>query len=181
MLKALKILFFKKSSKIFCMNASIMLPLIIFISNKVVNPPLAWKCPQGRATASKCRFSKLETLLMAHNWHRVSSMGTNVKINIFGTHPVSCNECKCRKKKLSLIFFLSTTSSSNNIIYFYSKSKLLEVVHFLPETRTIFITMHSFAFSNISRIQVSVTLSSQIRLLLNFERNIIPFIFAQYP
>ena len=29
------------------------------------------------------RYSKIETLLMAHNWHWVSSIGTNVKNNIF--------------------------------------------------------------------------------------------------
>ena len=35
------------------------------------------------------RYSKFETLLLAHNWHWVSRMGTNVKINILVTHPVS--------------------------------------------------------------------------------------------
>ena len=35
------------------------------------------------------RYSKFETLLMAHNWHWVSSMGTNIKLNIFGTLPLT--------------------------------------------------------------------------------------------
>ena len=34
------------------------------------------------------RYSKIETLRMTYNWHWVSSVGINFKINIFGTFPV---------------------------------------------------------------------------------------------
>ena len=40
------------------------------------------------------RYSKIEPLLIAHNWHWVSSMGTNVKINIFETHPLTSENWK---------------------------------------------------------------------------------------
>ena len=50
------------------------------------------------------RYSmKFETLLMAYNWHWVSSMDTNVKINIFGTYPVT--SANVNRKNYSQKFF----------------------------------------------------------------------------
>ena len=47
--------------------------------------------------------------------------------------------------------------STNIITYLFSKTKNTRGRSFVTKTRTIFITMHNFAFSYISRIQVSVT------------------------
>ena len=56
--------------------------------------------------------------------------------------------------------FLRMTVSTNIIIYLFSKIKNVGGRSFLTKTRTIFITIHSLAFSYISRIQVSVTFSN---------------------
>ena len=64
------------------------------------------------------RYSKFETLLTAHNWHWVSSMGTNVKINIFETYPVT--SANVDEKTIHYIV-LSMTTSTTIITYFYSK------------------------------------------------------------
>ena len=68
----------------------------------------------------KSRYSKFETLLMAHYW-QVSSLGTNVKINIFGIHPLTSANMSI-EKTISIIL-LCMTASTNSIIYFYSKIK----------------------------------------------------------
>ena len=73
-------------------------------------------------------------------------MGTNVKFNILGTHPVT--SLKAKEKNIRHI-----------IIYFFSKIKTVGGRSFLTKTRTIFITIHSFAFSYNSKIKISVTFS----------------------
>ena len=73
----------------------------------------------------------VRNLVMAHNWHWVSSMGTNAKIIIFETHPVK--SVNFNRKTIPNIV-LSMTASANIIIYFYSKIwELWEVVYFLTK------------------------------------------------
>ena len=104
------------------------------------------------------RYSKFETLLMAHNWHWVSSMGTHTKINIFETLPVT--NVMSIKKSIPNIF-LSMTISSNIIIYFVSKIKTVWCRSFLTKNRAISETKHDFAHWYISRIHVSVAILFQ--------------------
>ena len=54
---------------------------------------------------------------------------------------------------------LGMTVPTNIIIYFCSKIKTVGGRSLLTKTRTIFITIHGFEFSYISRIHVSVTFS----------------------
>ena len=54
-------------------------PKNIFYSEYIVYPN------EGRVSSEPCLWPITDT----------ECMGTNVKINIFGTHPVSCDECKC--------------------------------------------------------------------------------------
>ena len=108
---------------------------------------------------------------MAHNWHWVSSMGTNVKINIFGArHVTSAN---VNKKPIPNIL-LSMTISTNIIIYLFSNLKNVRGHSFLTKTRAIFITKHGFAFSYISRIHVSVAILYQ-----NLKTHFHTFMFLQ--
>ena len=74
-----------------------------------------------------CRYSKLEPLLMAHNCHWVSSLGTNVKINIFGTYPVTSGNVK---RKMYSQQFLAWRYQQILLFIYLIKSKLLEVVNF---------------------------------------------------
>ena len=83
----------------------------------------------------------------------VSVMGTNVKTNIFGTLPVT--SANVNKKNIATIF-LNMTRSTNIIMYSFSKITVRGYAFFI-KTSTIFITIHGFAFSYISRIQVSIT------------------------
>ena len=76
----------------------------------------------------------------------------------------SCDECKCQLKKTISKICLSMTASTNIIIYFFTKIKTVGG-RSLKKKRTIFISKQSFAFSYISRIQVSVTFLKQVRLL----------------
>ena len=57
---------------------------------------------------------------MAYNWHWVSSKGTNVKISIFGTYPVT--RAKSIEKTIPNIFWRMTASNINIYLYFIDKT-----------------------------------------------------------
>ena len=83
----------------------------------------------------------------------MSVMGTNVKINIFETLLVT--SANVNKKNVAKNF-LNMTRYTNFNMYLFSKIKTVVGSGFLMKSHTIFITMHGFAFSYISRIQVHV-------------------------
>ena len=94
------------------------------------------------------RYSKIKTLLMAHNWHLGASMSTNVKITIFGTYPVKSANVNRNKYSKHIFKHDHAVMLNLQLLLFISilKSELWKVIHFLT-TRTIFITLHTFAFS----------------------------------
>ena len=63
------------------------------------------------------------------------SMGTTIKINIFGTHPVTSANVN---RKSNSQHFLSMTVSTNIIIYFITKIKTVGGRSLLTKTQTIF-------------------------------------------
>ena len=65
-------------------------------------------------------------------------MGTNEKINIFGTRPVT--SANVNKKNIAT-FFLNMTRSTNIIMYLFSKIITVRGYAFVIKTSTIFITM----------------------------------------
>ena len=77
-------------------------------------------------------------------------MGTNVKINIFVTLPEASENVN--KKYISTIF-LNMTRSTNIFMYSFSKIITVRGYAFIIKTSTIFITIHGFHFSYISRIK----------------------------
>ena len=82
-------------------------------------------------------------------------MGTNVKINIFGTDPVT--SANVNRKNYFQHVFKHDGIYKYCYLFLFLKSKLWEVVHLLTKTRTIFITRHSLVFLYISRIHVFAT------------------------
>ena len=92
-------------------------------------------------------------MLMAHNWPWVSVMGTNVKTTFL---ELFLWRVKITKKNIATIF-LNMTRSTNIIMHSFSKIITVRGYAFLIKTRTICITKHGFAFSYISRIQVSIS------------------------
>ena len=89
---------------------------------------------------------------MALNWHRVSSLDTNFKISIFGTHPVTSANVKFKKTTISNIC-LNMTRTTHILIYLFSKSNCGRYL-LLIRKRTIFITINGFVVSHIKRIHI---------------------------
>ena len=84
-------------------------------------------------------------------WHIYGNKSSN---NIFEILPVT--SANVTKTNMATIF-LSLTRSTNIILYLFYKIITLRDYAFLIKTCTIFITIHGFAFSYISRIPVSIT------------------------
>ena len=61
-------------------------------------------------------YSKFENFEKPHNWHWVSSLGTLVKMKIFGTRPEPMTSANVDKKMFSNIISIMTRTI-NNIIY----------------------------------------------------------------
>ena len=98
--------------KLFFIKISVYLLTFNFLFQ---SSPLIWK-------DAYYRYSKYETLLMAHNWHWVSSLSTNDNINIFGTHPGS--SANCNRKKLFQAFFTEWRHLQILLFIYILKSKL---------------------------------------------------------
>ena len=92
----------------------------------------------------RCRWNLFENMVMDHNWHWVSVIGTNVKIHIFGTLPATIKKNLWRFFKHEIYRYY---------LYLFSKIRTVRGYAFLIKPRAIFIKIHVFAFSYISRIR----------------------------